>query len=77
MLWLDDGQLDVERLLLPLPDAKGKVQERGAYLALPFLRPAEVTGAQLGDDYLRGIGQVHEWLIAAASSKRKKKARKR
>lgn len=70
VLWLDDGQLDVERLLLPLPDAKGKV--KGWCLALPFLRPAEVTGAQLGDDYLRGIGQVHEWLIAAANDKRKK-----
>ncbi|SEE72531.1 exonuclease SbcCD subunit D C-terminal domain-containing protein [Pseudomonas kilonensis] len=70
VLWLDDGQLDVERLLLPLPDAKGKV--KAWCLALPFLRPAEVTGAQLGDDYLRGIGQVHERLIAAANSKRKK-----
>ncbi|ROM94697.1 MULTISPECIES: exonuclease SbcCD subunit D C-terminal domain-containing protein [Pseudomonas] len=70
VLWLDDGQLDVERLLLPLPDAKGKV--KAWCLALPFLRPAEVTGAQLGDDYLRGIGQVHEWLIAAANNKRKK-----
>ncbi|SFM05655.1 exonuclease SbcCD subunit D C-terminal domain-containing protein [Pseudomonas sp. NFACC46-3] len=70
VLWLDDGQLDVERLLLPLPDAKGKI--KAWCLALPFLRPAEVTGAQLGDDYLRGIGQVHEWLIAAANSKRKK-----
>jgi DNA repair protein SbcD/Mre11 len=70
VLWLDDGQLDVERLLLPLPDAKGKV--KAWCLALPFLRPAEVTGAQLGDDYLRGIGQVHEWLIAAANAKRKK-----
>ncbi|MEN2394396.1 exonuclease SbcCD subunit D C-terminal domain-containing protein [Pseudomonas halotolerans] len=70
VMWLDDGQLDVERLLLPLPDAKGKV--KAWCLALPFLRPAEVTGAQLGDDYLRGIGQVHEWLIAAANDKRKK-----
>ncbi|WP_460068707.1 exonuclease SbcCD subunit D C-terminal domain-containing protein [Pseudomonas sp. S1_A06] len=70
VLWLDDGQLDIERLLLPLPDAKGKV--KAWCLALPFLRPAEVTGAQLGDDYLRGIGQVHEWLIAAANNKRKK-----
>ncbi|WP_339533129.1 exonuclease SbcCD subunit D C-terminal domain-containing protein [Pseudomonas mucidolens] len=67
VLWLD-GQLDVERLLIPLPDQSGAVV--GWCLALPFLRPAEVTGAQLGDDYLRGIGQVHEWLIAAANAKR-------
>lgn len=68
VLWLDDGQLDAERLLIPLPYANG---ETAAWcLALPFLRPAEVTGAHLGDDYLRGIGQVHEWLIAAANAKR-------
>jgi len=68
VLWLDDGQLDVERLLIPLPGADGEIA--GWCLALPFLRPAEVTGARLGDDYLRGIGQVHEWLIAAANAKR-------
>ncbi|WP_122664869.1 exonuclease SbcCD subunit D C-terminal domain-containing protein [Pseudomonas viridiflava] len=68
VLWLDDGTLDVERLLLPLPDATGEI---GAWcLALPFLRPAEVTGATLGDDYLRGIGRVHELLIEAANLKR-------
>lgn len=37
---------------------------------IALLRPAEVTGAHLGDDYLRGIGQVHEWLIEAANAKR-------
>lgn len=68
VLWLDDGQLDSERLLLPLPDASGAIA--GWCLALPFLRPAEVTGPQLGDDYLKGIAQVHEWLIAAANAKR-------
>lgn len=69
VLWLDDGQLDSERLLLPLPNAKGDIA--AWCLALPFLRPAEVTGAHLGDNYLRGIGQVHEWLIEAANAKRK------
>jgi exonuclease SbcD len=68
VLWLDDGQLDAERLLLPLPNAQGEIA--AWCLALPFLRPAEVTGAHLGDNYLRGIGQVHEWLIAAANAKR-------
>ena len=68
VLWLDDGQLDAERLLLPLPDKTGEIA--AWCLALPFLRPAEVTGAHLGDNYLRGIGQVHEWLIAAANAKR-------
>ena len=69
VLWLDDGQLDAERLLIALPDASGEIA--AWCLALPFLRPAEVTGAHLGDDYLRGIGQVHEWLIEAANAKRK------
>jgi exonuclease SbcD len=68
VLWLDDGTLDVERLLLPLPNANGEI---GAWcLALPFLRPAEVTGPTLGDNYLRGIGRVHELLIEAANLKR-------
>ncbi|WP_085586947.1 MULTISPECIES: exonuclease SbcCD subunit D C-terminal domain-containing protein [unclassified Pseudomonas] len=68
VLWLDDGQLDTERLLLPVPDASGEVA--AWCLALPFLRPAEVTGPHLGDDYLHGIGQVHERLIDAANAKR-------
>lgn len=68
VLWLDDGQLDAERLLLPLPDKNGDV--RAWCLALPFLRPAEVTGPTLGDHYLRGISRVHELLIEAANRKR-------
>ncbi|WP_109514697.1 exonuclease SbcCD subunit D C-terminal domain-containing protein [Pseudomonas ovata] len=68
VLWLDDGRLDAERLLLPLPDASGEV--RAWCLALPFLRPAEVTGALSGDDYLHGIAQVHRLLIDAALAKR-------
>ncbi|HKS12280.1 MAG TPA: exonuclease SbcCD subunit D C-terminal domain-containing protein [Pseudomonas sp.] len=67
--WLDEGQLDSERLLIPLTNARGKVS--AWCLALPFLRPAEVTGPLLGDDYLKGIGQVHQQLIAAALKKRK------
>jgi len=68
VVWLDDGQLDSERLLIPLQNAGGEVA--GWCLALPFLRPAEVTGATLGDDYLKGIAHVHERLIAAAEAKR-------
>ncbi|EIK94870.1 exonuclease SbcD [Pseudomonas sp. M47T1] len=68
VVWLDDGQLDSERLLIALPDASGAVA--AWCLALPFLRPAEVTGATLGDNYIRGIAHVHERLIAAAEQKR-------
>ncbi|MDD2056128.1 exonuclease SbcCD subunit D C-terminal domain-containing protein [Pseudomonas sp. GD03860] len=67
--WLDEGVLDSDRLLIPLTNARGKVA--AWCLALPFLRPAEVTGAHLGDDYLRGIRQVHERLIDAALERRK------
>ncbi|TDF85622.1 exonuclease SbcCD subunit D C-terminal domain-containing protein [Pseudomonas sp. H9] len=67
--WLDDGELDSDRLLIPLTNARGKVA--AWCLALPFLRPAEVTGAHLGDDYLSGIRQVHERLIASALERRK------
>ena len=68
VLWLDDGQLDADRLLLPLPDASGEVA--AWCLALPFLRPAEVTGLHLGDDYLQGIAHVHQSLITAANARR-------
>lgn len=68
--WLDDGQLDAERLLIPLTNARGKVC--AWCLALPFMRPAEVTGAHLGDDFLEGVTQVHQQLIAAAQAKRRK-----
>ncbi|MDX5435533.1 MAG: exonuclease SbcCD subunit D C-terminal domain-containing protein [Halomonas sp.] len=81
--WLDDGTLDAERLLVPLTDASG---ETCAWcLALPFLRPAEVTGhVQPGDtedddrsgsarnDYVAGISRVHEQLIAAAREHRQR-----
>ncbi|MBE7375834.1 exonuclease SbcCD subunit D C-terminal domain-containing protein [Pseudomonas lopnurensis] len=67
--WIADGQLDHDRLLLPLHDASGQVA--AWCLALPFLRPAEVTGFEVGDDYMAGIRQVHERLIAAAETVRR------
>ncbi|MEQ5801476.1 exonuclease SbcCD subunit D C-terminal domain-containing protein [Halomonas sp. H10-9-1] len=79
--WQDDGDLDAERLLVPLTDAEGAT--RAWCLALPFLRPAEVTGAglraDLGDnkddaavpnDYVAGINRVHTRLIEAARARR-------
>nr|WP_283101701.1 exonuclease SbcCD subunit D C-terminal domain-containing protein [Halomonas populi] len=76
--WCDDGTLDAERLLVPLTDAEG---ETCAWcLALPFLRPAEVTGhgltpsddneSERGNHYVAGISRVHEQLIAAARERR-------
>ncbi|MFY0990053.1 exonuclease SbcCD subunit D [Halomonas sp. C05BenzN] len=80
--WLDDGTLDAERLLVPLTDAAGET--RAWCLALPFLRPAEVTGAGLArdeaddaslrdtprNDYVAGISRVHQQLIDAARRRR-------
>ncbi|PMR78661.1 exonuclease SbcCD subunit D [Halomonas urumqiensis] len=83
--WLDDGQLDAERLLVPLTDSDA--QTRAWCLALPFLRPAEVTGHHLGgkpgdqeesaesaktprNEYVEGITHVHQQLFAAARERR-------
>ncbi|WP_355661813.1 exonuclease SbcCD subunit D C-terminal domain-containing protein [Halomonas salifodinae] len=74
--WLDDGHLDAERLLVPLTDATGEI--RAWCLALPFLRPAEVTGGGLaadpaeeaGNDYVGGIERVHRQLFDAALRQR-------
>ncbi|MHB1369291.1 MAG: exonuclease SbcCD subunit D C-terminal domain-containing protein [Pseudomonadaceae bacterium] len=66
--WVAEGQLDHQRLLVPLHDANGNTA--AWCLTLPFLRPAEVTGMELGDDYMAGIRQVHERLIAAAETTR-------
>ncbi|MBW6392513.1 exonuclease SbcCD subunit D [Billgrantia antri] len=82
--WLDDGTLDAERLLVPLTDTTGET--RAWCLALPFLRPAEVTGRVQGqafgvaaeydaspdrNDYVTGISRVHEQLIEAARERRR------
>lgn len=67
VLWLDDGSLDARRLMVPLTDANGAI---GAWcLALPFLRPAEVTGGSDGT-YMEGIAKVHAELIAHAETRR-------
>jgi DNA repair protein SbcD/Mre11 len=78
--WLDDGSLDAEHLLVPLTDGDGET--RAWCLALPFLRPAEVTGASpraedddAGDeaprnDYVASIDRVHRQLIEAARERR-------
>ncbi|MDR9438631.1 MAG: exonuclease SbcCD subunit D C-terminal domain-containing protein [Halomonas sp.] len=75
--WLDDGTLDAEHLLVPLTDEDGET--RAWCLALPFLRPAEVTGASLASEatdeevpnnYVSGISRVHTQLFEAARERR-------
>ncbi|GED21598.1 exonuclease SbcCD subunit D C-terminal domain-containing protein [Halomonas halmophila] len=65
--WRDDGELDADHLLVPLHDKSGETQ--AWCLALPFLRPAEVTGGE-AQDYVGGISQVHQALIDAARQRR-------
>ena len=65
--WLDDGRLDSDHLLVPLHDAGGAL--KAWCLALPFLRPAEVTGGEI-DDYRDCIARVHGELISAAEARR-------
>ncbi|PMR72488.1 exonuclease SbcCD subunit D [Billgrantia endophytica] len=72
--WCDDGSLDAERLLVPLTDTRGDV--RAWCLALPFLRPSEVTGIRRDNEpahdggYIAGIQRVHRELIDAARRQR-------
>ncbi|MCL7462648.1 exonuclease SbcCD subunit D C-terminal domain-containing protein [Pseudomonas sp. NW5] len=66
--WLEDAVLDCEHLLLPLHNAQGQVA--AWCIALPFLRPAEVTGGALGEHYLPGMTRVHQTLIEAAQIRR-------
>ncbi|WP_442489267.1 exonuclease SbcCD subunit D C-terminal domain-containing protein [Halomonas litopenaei] len=81
--FVDDGALDSDRLLVPLRDAQSEV--RAWCLALPFLRPAEITGrgrhsreaasaaqgaTNAGDDYVASVERVHRELIAAARERR-------
>ncbi len=77
IIWHDSGEPDVGRLIVPLPDRNGTI--RAWCLALPFLRPAEVTGRTgepfsqeseetretPGDSYVRGMVHVHEALFDA------------
>lgn len=64
--WLDEGTLDTGHLLVPLGAANGPIE--AWCLALPFLRPAEITGLSRegNDDYLQAAAAVHEKLLEQA-----------
>ncbi|MES2295404.1 MAG: exonuclease SbcCD subunit D C-terminal domain-containing protein [Pseudomonadota bacterium] len=72
-----DGQIDIERLLLPLRDGTGAV--RAWCMAIPFLRPGDVPrAAPAADDaqapsrdpYLDGIAQLYADVYALAAARR-------
>ncbi|MGK5058682.1 exonuclease SbcCD subunit D C-terminal domain-containing protein [Janthinobacterium sp. LB2P49] len=65
------GQLDLERLLLPLTGSDGQVQ--AWCLAVPFLRPGDVPKLPAGDSqdaYLGGIALLYRQLADLALARR-------
>ncbi|MFM9434843.1 DNA repair protein SbcD/Mre11 [Janthinobacterium sp. CG_23.3] len=73
-----DGNIDVERMVLPLTDKGGAV--RAWCLALPFLRPGDVPrapaqaaapdGAAAPDPYLAGIALLYRQALDVALARR-------
>ena len=67
----EDGQIDLERLLVPLHGKDGAVA--AWCLAIPFLRPGDVPrsdDAGDGDPYLAGIAELYRRTYALAASRR-------
>lgn len=64
--WCDAHTPDLERLIIPLPDTSGEI---GAWcLAMPFLRPAEVTGPL--EAYTERVGMLHRQLFELGEQRR-------
>ena len=67
----EDGDIDLERLLLPLTGSDGQV--RAWCLAVPFLRPGDVPKLPAGDTrdaYLGGIALLYRQLTDLALARR-------
>jgi exonuclease SbcD len=71
----DDGEIDLDRLLVPLHGSDGTVQ--AWVLAIPFLRPGDVPrvaqpadGSAPIDPYLHGITQLYRQAHALAQAQR-------
>jgi exonuclease SbcD len=63
--WLDGG-LDTSQLLIPMTNAQGETQ--AWCLALPFLRPAEVTAGGQWMSTMAAVEDVYAQLIRAATT---------
>jgi exonuclease SbcD len=64
-----DGQIDLERLLVPLRNQSGVTE--AWCLAVPFLRPADVPRLEEAEDaYLDGIAALYSQLTDLAQAKR-------
>jgi len=77
VLRLDDGSIDLDRLVLPLTDGDGRVA--AWCLAIPFLRPGDVPrvaeddashNAGGPDPYLAGIALLYRQALAVALARR-------
>ncbi len=63
------GELDWDRLLVPLHDANGQVAAWCA--AVPFLRPADLPVSPSEDDPLvNGVGQIYQEILTTALAQR-------
>ncbi len=66
---LPDGQLDLERLLLPLRDRRGEVA--AWCLAVPFLRPGDVPRVETdANPYLEGVALLYRQVLELALARR-------
>ena len=64
-----DGQLDLDRLLLPIYDEHQRIV--AWCLTLPFLRPAEITGVnEQTNNSQNAIAYLHQQLIAEAKKRK-------
>ncbi len=64
------GALELERLLVPLKDARGKV---GAWVAaVPYLRPADLpfVAEEAGDKLVEGVRSIYAEVLEAARKRR-------
>lgn len=64
-----DGALDTSQLLVPMTNTNNEIQ--GWCLALPFLRPAEVTAGGQGMSTMEAVEDVYSQLIHAAKAQSK------
>ena len=65
----EHGQLDLDRLLLPIYDEQNNIV--AWCLALPFLRPAEITGLNDQTTHTQSaIAYIHQQLIAEAKARK-------
>ena len=60
----DDGSLDIERLLLPLPGG-------GWCVAVPYLRPSDLPAREGDEPEIAGVRAVYDELFAAMRARRR------